>query len=198
MNILNFLKKNKKKELIIGLLVLLFILWSFILYSFSPSKIIDAVGIHNSYLIVIILGFLGGTSLLFPFPYYLFVITFAAGGSNPILLGICAGIGVVIGESTSYFVGYHGREIFNEKYQKLFSKICKYCNRKENTTLLSIILFLYGAFIPLPNDFLILPLGAARYGYWKLIIPLGLGNIIFNILLAYSGIYGWSFFVNVK
>ncbi len=196
MDIFNFLKKNKKKELFIGLMILLFIIWSFLIYAITPSKIVDFIGIHNSYLIVIVLGFLGGTSLLFPFPYYLFVITFAVGGSNPILLGVCTGIGVIIGESTSYLVGYHGREILSKNFQKIFNKIYIYANKKQNTVILSIVLFLYGCFIPLPNDFLILPLGAARYNYWKLIIPLGLGNIIFNILLSYGGIYGWSFFVS--
>jgi membrane protein YqaA with SNARE-associated domain len=142
-----------------------------------------------------ILGFLGGTSILFPFPYYLFVVTFAAGGSNPVLIGICTGIGVIVGESTSYFIGYHGRIIFSETYQKRFNKLCKYCNKTKNAIILSIILFLYGALIPLPNDLFILPLGAARYNYWKMIIPLGLGNIIFNIILAFGGIYGWHFFV---
>jgi len=195
MKLIIFLKDNKKKGAFIGLMVLLFILWSFIIFSFSPQKIVDFIGIHNSYLIVAILGFLGGTSILFPFPYYLFVVTFAVGGSNPILLGICTGLGVIIGESTSYFVGYQGRIILSENYQKKFNKLCKNCNKTKNTIILSIALFLYGAFVPLPNDIFILPLGAARYNYWKLIIPLGLGNIVFNILLAFGGIYGWSYFM---
>lgn len=195
MGVLKFLRRNLKKEIIVGLFVLLFILWSFLLYSFGPEKIINYIGIHNSYILVMVLGFLGGTSILFPFPYYLFVITFAIGGSNPLLLGICTGLGVIAGESTSYLVGYHGRIILSKNYQKIFNKICMHCDKKINTIILSVVLFLYGAFIPLPNDLFILPLGAARYNYWKLIIPLGLGNIFFNIFIAYAGIYGWGYFV---
>ena len=195
MDIIKFLKKNIKKEIFIGLIVFLFIIWSILLYNFSPNEIVEYFGINNSYLIVLILGFLGGTSILFPFPYYLFVLTFGAGGANPILLGICAGFGVILGETTSYFIGYHGRIIFSEKYQKKFNILCKHCNKKINTILLSIVLFLYGAFVPFPNDLLILPLGAARYNYWKLIIPLGLGNIVFNVLLALGGAYGLGLFL---
>lgn len=194
MSFTDFLKRNTKKKIIISAIILLFILWGVILYYYSPQKIVNLIGIHNTYVIIIILGFLGGTSILFPFPYYLFVIAFAAGGSNPILLGICAGLGVIIGESTSYFVGYHGRVILPGKYQKWFNRLCKKCDDTKNTALLSLVLFLYGAFIPLPNDLFILPLGAARYNYWKLIIPLGLGNILFNIILAFSGVYGFHLF----
>ena len=196
MGIIKFLKKNIKKELIILFFICLFIVWSFILYKITPSQIVNYIGINNSYVIIIILGFLGGTSILFPFPYYLFVFSFAAGGSNPLILGICAGIGVAVGESTSYLVGYQGRSILSKSHQKKLNYLCKNCDKPKNTILISLILFLYGAFIPLPNDIMILPLGAARYNYWKLIIPLGLGNIIFNIILAYSGIYGWHFFFN--
>jgi len=195
MKLIRYLKNNLKKELIIGLMILLFILWSFILYNFPPDTIIKFIGIDNSYIIVLVLGLLGGTSILFPFPYYLFVITFAVGGSNPILLGICTGIGVIIGESTSYFIGYHGRIIFSNSYQRKFNQLCTKCNQTKNTIILSIVLFIYGALVPFPNDFLILPLGAARYNYWKLIIPLGLGNICFSILLAFAGIYGWNYFI---
>ena len=190
MRLIGFIKQNKKKELIVGLMILLFILWSFILYNFPPETIIRFIGINNSYIVVMILGLLGGTSILFPFPYYLFVITFAAGGSNPILLGICTGLGVILGESTSYLVGYHGRVILSENYKKIFNRLNKYCEKTQNTIILSIALFVYGCFVPFPNDFLILPLGAARYNYWKLMIPLGLGNICFNIMLAFAGIYG--------
>ncbi|MBS3079725.1 hypothetical protein J4218_06395 [Candidatus Pacearchaeota archaeon] len=195
MRLIGFIKQNKKKELIVGLMILLFILWSFILYNFPPETIIRFIGINNSYIVVMILGLLGGTSILFPFPYYLFVITFAAGGSNPILLGICTGLGVILGESTSYLVGYHGRVILSENYKKIFNRLNKYCEKTQNTIILSIALFVYGCFVPFPNDFLILPLGAARYNYWKLMIPLGLGNICFNIMLAFAGIYGWNYFV---
>ncbi len=194
MSIIQFLKKNLKKEIFIGLIVLLFILWTFLLYNFSPDEIVEFFGIGNGYIIVLILGFLGGTSILFPFPYYLFVLTFGAGGANPLLLGICAGFGVILGETTSYFVGYHGRIILSKKYQEKFNILCKHCNTKTNSILLTIVLFLYGAFVPFPNDLLILPLAAARYNYWKLIIPLGLGNIIFNIIIAFAGLYGWHLF----
>ncbi|MFA5258996.1 MAG: VTT domain-containing protein [Candidatus Pacearchaeota archaeon] len=186
--------KNLKKKIGLCILLLFVISLSVLLYFISPSKIVNFIGIENSYVLVFILGILGGVSILFPFPYYLFVLTFAAGGSNPILLGIFTGLGVIIGESTSYWIGYNGTFIFSNKFQKKLVNFSKNLNTLKNTILMSLFLFIYGVFIPIPNDVLILPLGATKYNYWKLIIPLGLGNILFNILLAYGGIQGWSFF----
>jgi membrane protein YqaA with SNARE-associated domain len=87
-------------------------------------------------------------------------------------------------------VGYSGREILPNRLQSLFNKIGNWCCNRNNSIYISIFLFLYGAFIPLPNDIVILSLGAAKYNYWKLIIPLGLGNIVFNTMIAFFGLYG--------
>jgi len=58
----------------------------------------------------------------------------------------------------------------------------------------SLALFVWGAFFPLPNDFMLVPLGILRYPFWKAIVPLGLGNLIFNIVVASTGAYGWTLF----
>jgi len=194
MGVFAFLKRNIKKEIILAIIILLLIVWSIFIYYLSPDEIVTRVGIKNSYLLVIILGFLGGTSILFPFPYYLFVLTFAAGGSNPILLGVFSGLGVILGETTSYYVGYQGRIIFSGKFQRKLNQLAKSGEKTKNAIGISLALFIYGACVPLPNDVLVIPFGVARYNYFKFIIPLGLGNIIFNIILAYSGIYGWNLF----
>ena len=48
--------------------------------------------------------------------------------------------------------------------------------------------------IPIPNDVITVSMGLAHYPYWKVMLPLGLGNIIFNISLALVGFYGWQIF----
>lgn len=45
--------------------------------------------------------------------------------------------------------------------------------------------FLYGVFIPLPNDMITLSAGLKGYSFYKSVLPLALGNIIFCILIAY-------------
>lgn len=197
MNFKKILKECSSKrgrKVILVLLIAFVIVWSIFIYYVSPSKIIEAIGVNNGYLMVFFASLFGGISILIPFPYYIFVFSFGGGGLNPIVLGIVAGIGLIIGESTSYLVGYHGREILPSKLEKMFSKISNWCKRTKHFILVSLFLFLYGSLVPFPNDLIILPLGLARYPYWKMIIPLGLGNIIFNIILASTGFYGWKLF----
>lgn len=189
-------KKRIKKAVIVLLIIAGLITFSVVFTKLNPQDIVSSIGIKNSYGIIMFFGFLGGISILFPFPYYLFLFAFGAGGANPILLGICSGIGVIIGESTSYLVGYQGGETFSEKYQKYFNKVDQIFSKTKNSFLLSLFLFVYGAFVPLPNDIVILPLGAMKYSYWRMIIPLGLGNIVFGIIVAYSGMFGWKWFLS--
>ena len=185
--------RNIKKKIGFLLLFLLVISWSIFLYFISPEKIINYFGDGNSYWIVFIAGLLGGISILFPFPYYIFVLTFAIGGLNPFLLGLFTGLGVILGESTSYWIGYTGRDVLPIKAKNIFNRISKYFN-KDLTWRVPIFLFIYGSLSPLPNDVILIPLGMARYPFLKVIIPLGLGNIIYNILLAVAGFYGLTFF----
>lgn len=186
-------KKPRQSIIYFTILLLLFILWAFFMTKFSPDRIIESIGITNSYLIVFILCIIGGISIMFPIPYYLAVFTFAAGGSNPLLLGICAGLGLMIGDSTSYYFGYHGGKIISKKMQERAKKISHFIISRP-TWLITSLLVLWGSITPFPNDMMIVPLGLIRYPYLKTIIPIGFGNIIFNTVIALSGYYGWTLF----
>jgi hypothetical protein len=54
-------------------------------------------------------------------------------------------------------------------------------------------LFVYGAVMPLPNDIVMIPLGAAGVPYWRVILPFGMGNIVFNTATALLTAWGISF-----
>lgn len=189
---------HKRVSRILGALaiILIFISWVILLQKISPATIVDFFGTQNSYLLVFFLAFVGGTSILFPFPYYLVVFTFGAAHLNPILLGIFAGTGVMLGDSTSYLVGYSGREIIPAKLSERFNKIRDWLLRQKSG-FIALGLFLYGAIIPIPNDVVIVPLGVIRFSYIKAVIPLWLGNIVFNIIVAFAGLYGLSFVFNL-
>lgn len=188
--------KNIKNKIFFVSILIFFVFWTFFIYKFSPEKIIEMVGLNNSYLVVLFVSFLGGVSIIFPLPYYLFVMTFAAGGSNPFILGIFAGVGLTLGDSTSYLFGFHGGEIIPQKYQKNFEKILKKFISYPKY-LRALLIFIWGSIVPLPSDILTIPMGILKYPYKKLIIPLGLGHIVFNTILAVSGYYGINFILNL-
>jgi membrane protein YqaA with SNARE-associated domain len=184
---------RKTKRIAITLSVIsIFILWSFMLYYFSPDKIVEIIGINNSYVLLLIFGFLGGTSIFFPFPYYLFVLTFSGGGLNPFLIGFLTGTGVMLGDCTSYFVGYIGREIAPKGLLSVFKRVYEWGLKKPKWILPS-LLYLYTAIFPLPNDFILVPLGMTRYPFLRVIIPMWLGSITFNTILAITGFYAFSY-----
>jgi len=185
--------KNEIRILAAFAFIAIFVGWTFMIYKIPPTDIVHSLGVDNSYFLVFALAFLGGTSILFPFPYYLVVFTLAAGELNPIYLAILAGTGVMIGDSTSYFVGYTGREILSPAFSKKFSKIYNWVLKKPKG-LLPIFLYFYSFLVPLPNDLVVIPLGLARYPYLKAIIPLWAGNISFNLAVALAGFYGIHFF----
>lgn len=176
-------------------LLLVFIIgWSFALYQFGPSEVVALLGIENGYVIAGLLGFLGGVSTFFTLPYHFVIVTLASGGLQPIFLGLITAVGVFLGDSISYFIGYHGRSVLPSRIADLFHRLYLWCQARRG--MFPLFLFIYAAFIPFSNDFMLISLGLARYPYWKLMVPLALGTLVFNTGLAFFGAYGiYRFFM---
>jgi membrane protein YqaA with SNARE-associated domain len=183
------------KKISIFIFLSVFILWSLMLFYYSPTAIADWTGIENAYILLCILAFLGGTSILFPFPYYLFAISFGAAGLNPLYLGLAAGIGTLIGDASSYYIAYRGSHIASPHWIIRFKKVHSWAQQKH-PALFPILAFFYAATTPFPDDLLMVPAGVVKYPFWRLALGVGPGKVLFNTLLALSGYYGWNFFLN--
>lgn len=178
-----------KKILPRAIIILIFIAWTVFVLSTSPVELVKSIGVTNGYIVAFVLAFLGGFSLFVTTPYYLVVAALAAGGLNPVLVGLAAGIGIFLGDSTSYFIGYRGHDILPKYYQKVFDRFQRWA-ATHSSWHVALALFVYGAAIPLPNDVIVVPMGLVRYPYRQLMIPLGLGNVVFNIGVATVAAYG--------
>ena len=174
------------------LVLLMVLFWSVALYFVSPEMIVSRLGGHT-FPAVFVAGVLGGTSILFPFPYYLVVATTAAGGASPVLVGLCAGLGVMVGETTSYLVGHAGRAVLPAKATEVFGHLHRWVSDTHSAKFYG-FLFVFGSVMPLPNDVIVVPLGAAGVTYWRVILPLGAGNIVFNTATALLAAYGMPLF----
>ena len=133
-------------------------------------------------------AFLGNATFLIPIPYM--ITTFILGGLinssgqflfDPVAVGLVAGLGATIGEMTGYLLGYGGGRFIEEGQRNAFSK---YIQEHPRATPF-LVWFL--AISPLPDDFVILPLGAAKYPWWKVAIPQFVGKSMFMILAAWLG-----------
>ncbi|MBN2229270.1 MAG: VTT domain-containing protein [Candidatus Thorarchaeota archaeon] len=143
----------------------------------------------------LLISFIGNATVLFPFPYM--GVTFILGGLtdemtgqflfDPWLVGLLSGFGAMLGEMISYFVGYGGGQLIEENQRDAFRK---YVERHPKATPF-VLWFL--AVTPFPDDVLIVPLGAARYPWWKVMMPQFLGKTMFMIGVAWSGRIGLDF-----
>ncbi|MDD5589815.1 MAG: hypothetical protein PHQ47_01415 [Candidatus Portnoybacteria bacterium] len=183
-------KKYLKYLIVLPIFLFIGLSLFFFIYS-SPEKFIGFIGVSNAYALIFILATLGGMTTFSGIPYHLILITMATGGLNPLLLGLATSFGVMLGDSTSYYIGYQGRIIAPPRWHGFFEKIYNFGLKYPK--LLPFFFFIYGSFMPFSNDFIVISMGLARYPFWRLMIPLGLGNLVFNIGLSYLSIYAYNF-----
>jgi membrane protein YqaA with SNARE-associated domain len=141
---------------------------------------------------VLLVSFFGNATILFPFPYV--GLPFVLGGLqdvdsgvflfDPWIVGLISGIGAILGEMTGYYVGYGGSHFLQEEKMNRFRTFIE--NYPRATPL--VIWFL--AVTPIPDDMLILPLGAAKYPWWKVFIPGFFGKTMLLTGIAWGGRFG--------
>lgn len=186
---------TQQHKLVKKIPVLLFITcllaFSIFFYFVSPDTLIAYIGVSNAYFLIFILALIGGLTTFSGVPYHFVLIALATGGMNPWLLGLTTGFGVILGDSTSYYIGYRGREILSDKIHAFLGRIMEKAMRYPK--LLPFFFLLYASFIPLSNDFLVISSGLAKYPFWKVIVPLAIGNIFFNTMLALFAAWGFGF-----
>lgn len=178
----------KKLGLLIPLLVI--VLVSITLLWYSPDELLALIGVRNAYLVMFVLAMIGGMSTFTGVPYHFILMSFAAGGMSPLALGTITALGVMLGDSTSYLIGKHGGELLPKRFEKPLTKLAAFLSTRPR--FVTPFLVLYGAFSPLSNDFIVISMGLIRYSYWKVIVPLTVGNIFYNVGLAYIGYYAFE------
>ena len=172
-------------------LVAIFVTFSVTFYFISPDDILNVVGVENAYLLMFVLALLGGLSTFSGVPYHLILVGLASGGLDPWLLGLIAAGGVMTGDSTSYLLGKRGSELLSARMMTVLTKLKVVEERVPR--LMPVVYFLYGACVPLSNDILVIPAGLIGYPFWRIMLPLGLGNVVFNVGLALVAVYATGY-----
>ena len=173
-----------------ALLIAFFLFWSFLFLASSPDQIIAYVGVENAYLLIFVLALIGGLTTFSGVPYHLVLVTLAVGGLNPLLLGVVTACGVMLGDSTSYFIGYQGALLIPKRMHAMAERF--FSVKERYPRLLPVLFFIYGSSVPFSNDIITIPMGFLRYPFWRVMLPLGLGNLVFNVTLAFLAIYAYG------
>ncbi len=182
-----------KKTYLTFIFVLVFIIaWSLLLYFVSPREIVDYIGIENGYAVAFLVAACGGFSSLTSTSIYATIITLAAGGLDPLLLGMFAGTGVTIGDCLFYYMGYKGGSIISGSLKVFFETLSAWL-QKGPSWFVPVIVFVYAGFTPLPNDILTISLAVAKIRWRRIILPLWAGNMVLVIIIAESVRHGADF-----
>jgi membrane protein YqaA with SNARE-associated domain len=147
----------------------------------SPSEVITYVGTDNAYLLMFATALIGGLSFFVGVPYVAMLITLALGDLNPYILGIVTACGVLCGDSVAYFFATRLRRTTSST-QNLIQKIDTLY--ETSPRYLPLLFLVYGAVSPFPNDLLTVSAGYAKYGFFKTMLPLFAGNVVFCIAIA--------------
>ncbi len=102
----------------------------------------------------------------------------------PLLVGVAAGAGAVIGELSGYLAGYSGRKIFMRS--KLYNRVEEWLRRWGSLTIFLL------SIAPLFFDVAGLAAGVTRFPIKKFIFYCWLGRTLFYIVVAFAGAYGWE------
>jgi len=179
--ILEKLKNDKKIIKFIGLILVLALSGLIIGYS-DKLKSLENYG----YAGIFIINLLGSATILFPAPAFISAIV---GGAifNPLMVGIAAGTGAAIGETTGYFVGHTGQVVINNK--KRYEKVKKWIEKHGGIS----IFFL--ALIPNPLfDIAGIASGMMGLPYYQFLTYTILGKTLRYILVAFLSSGSFSLF----
>lgn len=90
-------------------------------------------------------------------------------------------MGSGLGEFVGYLGGYAGRRFVGEEREKQFDAMLRIFNRYGAPAIF------FFALTPLPDDLLFIPLGLARYNFWKAFIPCVAGKFAMAYIIVKFG-----------
>ena len=175
----------KQHYTLITILVFLVVLNGFF-YFHNPQDIVERIGIRNTYVLSFCIAAIGGLSTVTGTVLYSALVTFAAGGSAPWLLGISGGLGIFVSDSIFFFLARLSVQHIPKDKKKWVYKIQKLVSKYPVWKML-IVVYAYLGFLPLPNDILMIALAMTNITYSKLCPIILLGSISFALVTSQFG-----------
>ena len=182
-----------KNSLLIATLVAIFIgaiyLSQWLSTSDQAVQLIKSAGYPG----LVFLGLVGGLNFLVPIPPATFSALYTAAGLSTIGIVLALAVGTLLADLLGFWFGTKARPLLADKYPKIVS-----CTEKvADSNKLYILAFVasYAAFVPFPNEAILIPLALVGV-HLRLVVPaLLVGNILHQAILIYGvdvlgGIFG--------
>ncbi len=133
---------------------------------------------------VIVIATIAGLNVILPIPAVAFTPIFTAAGMSLFGIILALTIGTLIADFIGYVFGRVSRDTLTLKYPKFIARL-EHIHKHHREWLIPIILF-YAAFIPVPNEALIIPLALLGVTWRTMMFPLFLGNLVNQAIYAYG------------
>lgn len=129
---------------------------------------------------------ISGFNLVVPIPVIAFFPFFVDVGFEPVPTVAIIAAGMTTGDLLGYLLGRSARDIVEPREGGIIRRLEALRDRHPRMPLL--IMFLYAAFAPLPNEILVLPMAFLRYPVAGIFAAVLAGNLIFNGLIAFGAL----------
>lgn len=189
------MKFPSRKTLIGYATIVATILFSVAMVSVPTNTLLGFFGIENAYFFVYMIAFLGSITTFASIPYPLMLLNVVSGGLDPLLAGSLSALGVTTADICTFFVARRGQAIISEKMSRSLTKIGKLINKYPKLYAPSLVA--YGIFSPVSNDFAVISLSLMKFSFWRVVPLLAIGNIIYNLSIAFVGVYAYDSIVNL-
>lgn len=180
---------RRKKQVISGIVLLLILTGVATLALLAAEAIINnpalqALVLSFGYLGIVGVAMVAGLNVIVPIPAATLTPIFTAGGLALPGIILALTIGTLLADFIGFAFGKLSRATVETKYPTLVRRLeALYETRR---TWLIPVVFLYAAFVPIPNEALIIPLAFLGVRWYRLVIPLFIGNLINQALYAYG------------
>lgn len=155
-----------------------FLLAEYISSDNSSRELIQDYG----YFGIVLVSFVAGLNFILPIPAATFVPIFTAGGISLPEIILFLIIGTMAANLLSYYIGRYGGTVAESHYPKLQKKLLSLYRNQSRW--LPYFVFGFAAFIPLPDEVYLIPLGIIGVKLKQFIIPLILGTATYQTLAA--------------
>ena len=178
------MKKAAKHILILGLAIAA-ICGAFILANhISDNKAAQELVARFGYFGIVAIAIVGGLNIIVPIHAATFTPIFVSAGFSMPSIIICLAVGTTLADLAGYAIGRYGRNVTESPFPKIEAKVRHFVEHRPKLFYPGV--FLYSAFIPFPNEAILLPLGLFGIKLWKILIPFILGTIIHQTIFAYG------------
>lgn len=130
----------------------------------------------------IAVGIVGGINPLLPFPPATFTPIFTVAGLGIPLTILGFTIGTTLADIVAYAIGRAGSRVGRRRYPKTYAYSRRILTQRRPLAFL--FATAYVIFVPLPNEFFLVPFGLTGFSFRLLIPALLIGNFIHHTLLV--------------